>query len=77
MKKKWCCLGSIQYTAFIQKSSTLGPGCIGYYELYAVRNKTLVLKLARVDAVLDFILKIQMFGMCRKQINKREHHNMH
>ena len=43
----------MQYAAFIQKSSTLGPGGRGYYELYAVRNKTLVLKFARVDAVLD------------------------
>ena len=51
----------MQHAAFtsIPKSSTLGPGSRGYYELYAVRNKTLVLKFARVDAVLDLRLYIK------------------
>ena len=49
-------------TAFIQKSSTLGPGGRGYYELYAVRNKTRVLKFARVDAMLDLRLYIKNGG---------------
>ena len=48
----------------IQKRSTLGCGSKRYYELYAVRNKTLVWKCARVDAVLDldFILQILIMG---------------
>ena len=42
----------------------LGSGGREYYELYAVRNKTLVMNFARVDAVLDlhFILKILILG---------------
>ena len=51
-------------TSSIQKFSTLGSGGRGYYELYAVRNKTLVLKFARVDVVLELILilKILIIG---------------
>ena len=51
----------MQYAAFIQTSSTLGSGGRGYYELCAVRNKTLVLKFARVDAVLNLRLYIKKF----------------
>ena len=43
----------------IHKYSTLGSVGRRYYELYAVRNKTLVLKFARVDAVLDVRLYIK------------------
>ena len=46
------------------KSPTLskGPWSRGYYTLYAVRNKTLVLKFARVDVVLDSRLYILKMG---------------
>ena len=54
----------MQYAVFIQKSSPLGPGGRGYYELYPVRNKTLVLKFAKVDVVLDlrFYIKNSYHG---------------
>ena len=60
--KLWKLFGfvwQLQYAAFIQTSSTLGSGGRGYYELYAVRNKTLVLKIARADAVLNLRLYIK------------------
>ena len=50
-------------TSSSSSSSSSSRGGLSY-ELYAVRNKTLVLKFARVDAVLDlhFILKILIMG---------------
>ena len=50
---------------YSHKFSTLSSGGRRYYELYAVKNKTLlVLKFVRVDAVLDvhFILKNFIMG---------------
>ena len=48
----------------IHEFSTFGSGGKGYYELYAVRNKTPVVTFARGDTVLDlhFILKILIMG---------------